>query len=215
MKTLLLQKNIVVNGQFNLALLDKYFFIKNDIISEEEFSKMQHPALFNGFNSHLVTDKFEITINPIQLVVYSVKSGDDDKINEFIIKIIKASGIGNFPSFGMNFEWALQFENKEQVQEKSKEYFYNENTKLMPSFFNSEDANYGFYASKDIMGARLKLDIKPINNLNYPVKGVVPMDALFHQFNFHFALEGTDIIPFLEKYEEYKKETDKIISFYK
>lgn len=210
----LLQKNIVVNGQFNVTLFDKYFFIKNAIITEDDFSKLKTPPLFNGFNTHIITDKFQVNINPVQIVINSITPEEDDKINEFAIKIIKASGINNFQSFGINFDWVLRFESQDDVRKKSKEYFYNDKTEFMSSF-NTEDSHYGFYASKDVFGARLKLDIKPINNIFNPLKGEIKIDALYNQFNFHFILNSLDIIPFLEKFEEYKKETIKIMSTYK
>jgi hypothetical protein len=216
MKSTLLQRNIVVNGQFNLNLLDKYFFIKNGIISEEEFAGMQNPPVFNGFNSHIATTKYEITINPIQLVIYDAHPGKNDvKINEILIQIIKASGVSKFQSLGINFDWTLEFNSGEELQRKAKEYFYNEKAIMMSSIFNTSDTHYGFYVSKDVLGGRLKLDVKPINSITYPLKGTFPINALHNKFNFHFALNSSDIMPFLSNFKVYEQEAEKIMASYK
>ena len=210
-ETSLINRNIVLNGSFNPGEIDKYFFIKNNLISEAEFNSLMVPPSFNDFEANILTKKFRIVLNPIQLVIFSHNPNDkDDKLDEFVIKLLNGIEKPIITSFGINFDYTVDLKEEPNVQKISRDLFYKKESTFLNSFFNHDDSHFGFYASKNFHGARLKLDIKPIDQIIAPLT-IIQFNGLFVKLNFHFNPADTNLI---KEYNVYMEESDKIINFY-
>jgi len=202
-------RNIVLIGGFNPTFFDKYFFIKNGFASEEELLKN---SVFNALGGmQLVTEAFNIVINPGQIIISAQQPSENGvKINALMKTLIEAGDLKNLRALGINFHWFLWDENR-SYNELSKELFYNESNRMMSEVFNTDESMYGAYVSKDVKSSRLKLDIKPIN--------APDLEAINFQFNFHFEIDSNSpsasTIEYLNDYDYYADECEKIISIYK
>ena len=213
MKSDLKIKNIVLVGSFNPSAFDKLFFVKNNIFKEEEILPN---SIFSFDGVQLITNDFNIVIVLNQLIISSQHPDKkDDKINDVLLKIVLVSSIKNITASGINFHWTIVCEEKESIEEITKSNFYNENNKLLSTFFNTQDSKYGIYASKNINLARMRFDVKPIKAL----ENSTHKHALNFSFNFHYDVKDkeklTDLVDFFKKYDEYRDECEKIISSFK
>jgi len=208
-------KNIVLVGVFNPNLFDKYFFIKNEIIKEDEILAGSIFGVIGGMQ--LICSRFHIVISINQIIISSVlPENDDDDISNIILSIIKTGEIVNVTALGMNFHWFLE-DGTKSLEETSKEHFYNDKIEIFSKFFKSDDAMFGAYASADFKDSRLKLDIKP-NRLHDNNKKVI-QNAIAFAFNFHFDIknssDNTELTKLLTDYSAYREESNRIISLYK
>lgn len=208
-------KNIVLVGLFNPALFDKFFFIKYNIIKEEEILPGSNFAAIGMMQ--LVCNKFNLVITPNQVIISSTRpESDKDEISGVMLSIIDAGNIANVKAFGMNFNW-LAKESTQTLEKTSKNYFYNEKMKLFSKYFISPDSMYGVYASTNFKGSRLKLDIKP-TKLEDSLKTIIQEQISF-AFNFHFDIKNSsnslELIKYLTDYSTYREQSEQIISIYK
>jgi hypothetical protein len=212
MQNKLFIKNIVLAGAFGLPIFDKYFFIKNNIIKEEE---MLVGTIFDAIGAiQVVCKKFNIVIASNQFIITGTNEDDSDTINDVISKIVSASsGSIKINAMGMNFHWHLGDKNQ-ALEKTSRDYFYNDKINLMANFFKSSDSMFGFYASTNFKDARLKLDVKPaiVNKIQEGVKE----NYILFAFNFHFDVkDNTQALKNISEYSSYKEESRKIILTYK
>jgi len=208
-------RNIVLVGAFNPMVFDKYFFIKNQIVKEDEILVGSVFGTLGGMQ--LVSNKFNIIISLKQIIISATKSeSNEDEISKIILSIIEAGKIVNVTAMGINFHWFLE-ETSKTLEEISKHYFYNDKLKLFSKFFNADNSMFGVYASTNFKDSRLKLDVKP-NKLQDIIKKTFQEEISF-AFNFHFDIknqnDNLELIKYLNDYNSYRKESDRIISIYK
>jgi hypothetical protein len=204
-------KNIVLVGTFFLASFDKFFFIKNEIFSEEE---IQETSVFNHDLVLLNTETIQVLINANQLIISELDpKTDNNKIVEISKKIYKYGKSISITAAGINLNWYF-LGTKDDVSDFSRKNFYIENSSLLSRFFDDKESMYGFYASSDFLKSRLKLDIKPATAKSPDV--VEELNLLIFNFNYHFELNKDLSLPtVLEDYHEYINHSTEIISIYK
>lgn len=210
-------KNIVLIGNFQSLIpsFDKYFFIKNNIVAENEILPNSIFDTIGGVQ--LISNKFYIIITGNQIAVTATKpENNDDKINSVLSAIIKAANIINIEALGINFHIFI-VDNSVTMEELSKKYFFNEKIDVFSKYFNTPDTRYGAYASINFKDARLKLDIKPsviLSNADQKKQ-----EGINFAFNFHFdiksKIDNSEVIKYLGDYNLYEDETGKVISLYK
>ena len=144
----LVNKNIVLLGEFSPTIFDKHFFIKKGIFKEDEDFKN---TVFVPELSIIETDDFFVEIRSNRFTV-EIKNPNTQIFN--ISEVINASKIY---AVGFNFKWFVPINGLEDT----KELFWFEHNKLN-SFFDSDNSAYGYYVSKNFKRSRMKLDIKPI-----------------------------------------------------
>lgn len=217
MQSILGIKNIVLIGTFNVNNFDKYFFIKNKIVTEEAILP---GSIFDpvGGVIQLVTDKFNIVISLQQIIISATKLDDNsDGTDSIMSQILICGGITNTTALGINFHWFLS-DDQISFAELSRKFFYNDKIKVFEKFFNTDDSMFGAYASTQFKDARLKLDVKPNIINNTLTKST--QNVLNFAFNFHFdsknkSNSGDEILGYLKEYEVYRSESEKIMSIYK
>ncbi|MEI8203786.1 MAG: hypothetical protein WCH34_12270 [Bacteroidota bacterium] len=228
MNTTLKIKNIVWTGILPNIEFDRYFFVKNNIFNESEI--LPNSQFGRIGTTQLFTTKYYLSSNIIanptpgvppinHLVLNSIDpSIKDDLINEKMISIIKSGEIIECTGLGINFNWFITLDFEETSHEIGKSFFYSNEIKLISRFFNTEDAEYGIYVSKDFKNSRLKLDVKPIIYQAIADPSVKNRGFNF-AFNFHFDIvnknDYSEVIEILKKYNDFKEESELIISIYK
>jgi len=216
MQTNLGIKNIVLVGLFNVQQLDKYFFIKNEIVKDEDILK---GSIFDSIGgvTQLVCENFNVLISAQQIIITDSKpENNDNGIADIISKILKSATDIKITALGINFHWFLSDE-KISLEEFSRRLFYNDKVELFNKCFISKDYMFGAYASTNFKNSRLKLDVKPTithNSLDNSVYNVIDFS-----FNFHFdnknKFDNVEILNYLSEFDSYKSESEKIISIYK
>jgi hypothetical protein len=210
-------KNIVLLGNFQAVIpnLDKYFFIKNGIISENEIMGNSYFDTIGGVQ--MVSNKFYIIIASNQMAITASKpENDDDGIEKILALILDKAGISKVDGMGINFHF-LGADDTTSIEELSKKHFFSDKIDLLTKFFSASDARFGTYASTDFKNARLKLDIKPsiVQNKLEPTE----KNVMNFAFNFHFDIknkeDNSEVLGHLKDYDVYKDEAQKIISYYK
>jgi hypothetical protein len=213
-KTLLLDKNIVINGNFNPSEFDRYFLIKNNIINEEAISKMRVPPVFSYFECSFETEVFKVSVFPNRLMVSSIDLEDKaNDIESFTLSILNVLNFKQVINFGINFDYVFDLESTDRVKEFSKKLFYSSDLNLFANFFNEDNCNYGTYVSKNVLKSRLKLDVKPIRNIIKELK-VIDLNGLIFKYNFHFESDAgiNSITEFKVYYDECKKINSFIVN---
>lgn len=210
-------KNIVLVGVFNPSLFDKYFFIKNEIIKEEDI--LPNSFTLNVGISQLICEKFNLQVGLNQIIISSNNpSSSEDEIDKIAIKILKAQPI-EINALGLNFHWFVR-DNSKTLEQFSRECYYSDSISLFNKFFDNDNARFGVYASTDIYDSRLKLDVKPIirQKIDNESRKLIEEELLQFTFNFHFDRKSKNEVFNPEKYisnfESYKNECQKILSIY-
>jgi len=214
MQTELKVKNIVFAGVFDLSIFDKYFFIKNEILKEED---ILIGSVFNKDDTiQVLTENFQIIINGIQLVIINTKpQSNQNYIQDIALVIINTVDVRSLQALGLNFNWFLE-DNSIPFNKLSKQLFYNDKIELFAKFFDSDDSMFGSYASTNVKDGRLKLDIKPITMVNLDGTS---QNVINFVFNFHFDNKGTEnnsnIAKWVNDYSFYENEGKRLMSIYK
>ena len=205
-------KNIVLIGAFNPSMFDKYFFIKNNIVKEEDILPT---SVFNQPGAcQLITEKFHFFITTNQVVLTDLLPGKNDiGINQTLLSISQIGAFANVTASGINFHFFMEKDEK-SIEELSREYFFNERLRIN-EFFKSDDSMFGTYLSTNFKDSRLKLDVKPNTVVPNPVE--IERLVIAFIFNFHFEVNNKlDILyKSLNEYNEYEEYSNKIISTYK
>jgi hypothetical protein len=203
MNPYLKQKNIVLAGVFNPPTFEKYFFIKHEIFTDSEILSESQ------FHSNLVLSN--------QIIITVLEGVSDDEIKSFLKKFLSKNVIADINLMGFNFEYVIEFENVAKTNLFSKQTFFNSNSNIYTKSFNSEDAAFGAYMSKNFKCSRLKLDIKPAKAQEIG-KDQMSKDVVLFAFNLNFELKNLvksiDIFQLIEEYNIYKDECIDIMSIY-
>ncbi len=201
-------RNIVLLGVFQPSNYDKYFFIKNHIVTEDEILPI---SSFNTDIVQLFTDKLSLVIIFNQIIINSNHPEDKVKIDNIINNILKQPS-SSYTAIGINFHWNIDSENN-SLTKTTRDLFYDKNNKLFEQYFQTEDANYGLYVSKNFKNCRLKLDVKPQVILQEPNKE--EKKVVNFAFNFHRDVINQEMImDELSLYDMYEEESKKIMSIY-
>ncbi|HHJ17600.1 MAG TPA: hypothetical protein ENJ80_12965 [Gammaproteobacteria bacterium] len=159
---LLRQTNVVlIANTFNLPIFHQVWLIDNDIITKDEFAAGESfftPVAVNvrapSYNFLIVPERAQVAFN-----------SDFENSLPVIQRVIGgiASKLPHTPytAMGLNFEYRIGHKDPKYLAATYRDVFLCKNNPLVTEF-SSEDTMTGLYVSKDMFGARLKLDIKPI-----------------------------------------------------
>lgn len=203
-------QDIVLLGLFNPAKFDRYTFIKNKILKEEE---IEQSSIFLPEIVNLQSKKFNLVINSNQIIISTNPENNVD-ISKFLLKFLSLFDEINLNASGFNFRYFVEpkIDNSE-IESFIKKNFFNPNNKIQSQFFSDDNSTYGFYSSKDFKDTRLKLDVKPVNlnvqNLN--------LKSVQFEFNFHkdYDLKSNSfekLKELLNCYIAYKNECKNIVN---
>src|ERR1700761_4749086 len=100
-------KNIVLIGTFDSSIFDKHYFIKNEILKEEEI--LSNSSFDSFVGPSIVTAKFNFHINGNQIIIVDLQpDSKDNTISLFMLKFIQKSSLNNYVALGINFHWFME-----------------------------------------------------------------------------------------------------------
>ena len=210
MKMEKLQANVVIIArQFNPSIISQHWLIKNNILAEDDF---EDGSVFSPVMVNVQSTVCHILVLPDQLQ-FSPKTNSESEqalLNSKLGDIIKLLPHTPFVAAGINFSWHVN-RNDMSLSTLSRKLFFRADDPLCQAF-NTEDARFGSYMSKDVIGCRLKLDVKPVT-INLP-EGTI--ERLQFAFNFHRELtenNGVDgIVDLLTKWDSAQKMAFDIVN---
>jgi hypothetical protein len=190
---------VIVARQFNPSIISQYWLIKNDIFAEEE---IQPGSIFSPVVAHVHSKDCQLLVLPEQLqFMYQFDQSIQNLLISKLGKIVQALPHTPFVAVGLNFLWQVYDENDASNEALGRKLFFHTDSPLY-AFFDSADARFGAYLSRDILGCRLKLNIKPITISSNQEKSC----RLNFAFNFHLQLTDDDkvesILKIFQKWDE-------------
>lgn len=200
---------VIIARQFNPSIISQHWLIKNGIFTEEE---IQPDSIFSPLIATFQSRDCQVLVLPEQLQ-FAFKPSDHSG-QELLIaklgKIVQALPHTPFIAVGLNFSWQIYEEDGAANAALGRKLFFRDTSPLY-QFFNAEDARFGSYMSRDILGCRLNLDIKPV--ISAPQEGATV--RLHFGFNFHLQLDEGDsvdiILNLFKKWDEAKETAASLI----
>jgi hypothetical protein len=149
---------IVVARHFNPSIISQLWLVRNQIVGDEEF---EAGCVFTDLFVQVRSKKFNLLVTPDQLQFNpQVAEAEQqtitiEKVGRFVSKLPETP----YVAAGLNFIWKFEPEQSD-TRKLSRSLFFVPDGPLH-EFFNTPDARFGGYLSKDVLGCRLKLDVKP------------------------------------------------------
>ncbi|MCD8443185.1 hypothetical protein LNI88_11320 [Tenacibaculum dicentrarchi] len=200
-----IESNIVLLGNFKPTVFDKLFFIKNNLISEEDFSES---SVFTPKFSRIESSDLIIIIESNKIVLVS-RTNKSDLLKSISLNIINENST-SLNIIGFNFKWFILLE---EIPKYTKSKFFSPTNESLNNHFNDDNTAYGYYISSDFKNSRMKLDIKP--NILKEINNDKEQNILSFDFNFHIEIEDNSIFnESLNDYISYVNKAEKIISEY-
>lgn len=172
---------IIVAQQFNPSIITQLWLVRNDILTEDDF---REGCISSPMLSQINSREFSLLTMPnrLQFTPNDVAGENGNLVTTKLGGIVSRLPHTPYSAIGLNFTWHLDPEER-KINELTRTIFYRD----IPLFreFDTEDARYGGYLSKNVLGCRLKLDIKPII-MSIPTR----KEYLQLAFNFHLDLTG-------------------------
>ena len=199
---------VIVAHRFNPSIITQLWLVKNNILQEDEF---EEGCIVTPVLSQIRSRKFQLVVVQEQLQFAPIDkiSTDTHFVSSKVGKIVRTLPQTPYSAVGMNFVWHID-PKPDSVENFSRSIFYSEGKPLY-RVFDTIDARFGAYMSKNILGCRLKLDVKPvtvtINNQRN--------EQMQFAFNFHLDLleddKVSEILALLEKWGDAANLASKII----
>ena len=199
---------VVVAQQFNPSVFSQVWLVRNGLLAEDgvlpgsAFTDLFVQVRSHQFNMLVIAEQlqFNPTVPPTEEQALIV-----DKVST----IVRTLPHTPFKALGLNFAWHLR-PREGTIAAMTRALFYRETVPLF-RHFGGADAHFGSYLSKNFMGFRLKLDIKPI--LVPTGEGQIE-NRLQFAFNFHADLGGDaaqQIADRLVQWNEVRQEAQRVI----
>lgn len=140
---------------------DQFWLVEKGIFKKEDFKSEN---FINAAGVMQVEDE-DIKLNYISgrivITLVSETSRKQDFVNKKLTPFFNEFH-QKFVAVGFNFQYTINPET--DFPKYNKKYFAYPKNNVLSKHFNALDCRFGSYASKDIRGFRLKMEIKPMNN---------------------------------------------------
>lgn len=179
---------VVVAHHFNPSITSQIWLVDNGILLREEF---ESGSVFTDMFAQAQTRRFHLLIVPdkCQITLAPEVGTQPELIVERIVKLVRTLPHTPYRAAGMNFVWHFVPDRQNgAIDALCRRLFYVSESPLH-GFFDVENARFGGYLSKDSLGCRLNLDIKPIL-ADAPKIGEPTL--LEFAFNYHVDVAGHD-----------------------
>jgi hypothetical protein len=188
---------ILIAKQFNPSIIRDFWLVDNGLLSRDDFLPgCVHTDAFVNVRSR----RFSLVVVPDQLQFVPI--GEPEELQDIVVEklgaIVRTLPHTPFSAVGLNFVWHVRLED-ESIEEVTRGMFAAPDHIPLHRAFLEPDAKFGAYCSKDALGCRLKLDVKPII--------VKEENRIQFAFNFHLGLpqEGSadeQIVETFRKWDE-------------
>lgn len=211
MKLSLIDSNVVVvANQFNPSVFSQLWLTKHGLATEEEVGGEE--CAFTNVFAQVITPRYALVVTPnhLQLMVRPGAEKQQELVAEKISKIVELLPHTPFTAIGLNFRYHARPE-KCDVHSLTRGLFFVGESPLHKAF-DVADARFGGYLSKNVLGSRLRLEVKPV--IAPFEEGSKPEDLLLLGFNFHHELTsgntGDAIKTIVAKWNQARNEAQTI-----
>ena len=203
--------NVVITAHhFNPSIFSQLWLVRNEILGEDDFAS---GCLFSDQAANVESEQFGLLVVPpqMQFVPRLPPDQQGDLVSNKVGSIVRALPHTPYKAIGLNFLWHVEPEDAD-VSALTRKLFYDPDRTIC-QLFDVADARFGAYFSKDILGCRLKLDVKPITRETKDE----PRELVQFAFNFHLDLpqEANETIVAIEGdlriWDDARMETARIV----
>lgn len=176
---------VLIAEGLNMAIFQQFWFVDNNILKREEF---RDGTMFTPIAVNIVSDGFSVLImnDRIQMEITSRFDESSSTVERVLGGIAKQLPQTPFRALGINFNHLLEFEPTVDFAGATRELFMTQQNPIA-KYFTNADVQCGFYSSMNFETGRLKLDIKPVQDMMDGAK-----QKLLLNFNFHKDLTARD-----------------------
>lgn len=181
---------IVTANNFNVMLVSQVWLINNGIVNVDEFNP---PAcVFTPPLVHVTTDDFGLLLMEGRLQFTPTCNEEAkqplliDRLGRFITTLPHTP----YSGLGLNFVWHWQPNEAHTIQSVGRRLFFHPDTPLANEF-NTDDATFGSYFSKNFAGFRLKLSIAPVDVVRHDAQAEASGEEVM-QFAFNYHLSSSN-----------------------
>lgn len=211
MKLHLVDSNVVVvSNQFNPSVFSQLWLTKHGLATEEEVGGVD--CAFTNVFAQVITSRYSLLVTPNQLqLAVQVNTEEQQKlVVDKLGKVVELLPHTPFSAVGLNFRYHAK-PDKRDVRSLTRELFFVEQSPLHKAF-DVPDARYGGYLSKNVLGFRLRLDVRPVSA---PFEETsLPEELLLLAFNFNCDASqitgGDSIKTAISKWDETRSEAQSI-----
>jgi hypothetical protein len=186
---------VVVAQNFNPSVTSQLWLVRNGVVAEGDFLP---GCIFTDLLVQVRTRRFSLLFTPEQFQFVPALSEENPHalMQETIGRIIETLPHTPYRALGLNFTWHLTPDGGD-VAALSRRLFFITGRPLFRDF-DAPDASFGSYLSRDLLGFRLKLDVKPVS---VPPPATEPAQRLQLLYNFHADLpEGEQAVARLQQH---------------
>lgn len=174
---------VVVAKQFNPTVASQAWLVDIGVLPKAEATE---DFAFTPLFAQVTVEDFALLLVPerLQFIPRVEPERQRALIADKVGRFVRAVPHTPFSAVGMNFQYQLVPDHTD-VRHLTRRLFFVPGSRLHQAF-DVPDARFGAYLSRDVMGCRLKMDVKPIAGTE---PGAEPNRELRHgvmiDFNFH------------------------------
>jgi hypothetical protein len=186
---------VVVAQNFNPSVTSHLWLVRNGVVPEGDFLP---GCIFTDLLVQVRARRFSLLFTPeqFQFVPSIGEENPHALMQETIGRIVETLPHTPYRALGLNFTWHL-IPGGGDVAALSRRLFFVPGRPLFRDF-DVPDASFGSYLSRDLLGFRLKLDVKPVT---VPPSTTEPVQRLQLLYNFHADLpEGEQAVARLQEH---------------
>ena len=153
---------VVVARQFNPTVTSQHWLVKTGLLADGDPGK---DFVFTPLFSHFTNDEFDFLLVPERLQIAPLVEADKQQglLIDRVGKLIKAVPHTPFVAVGLNFTVQIVPEHVDVIALTRRCFFVSGSP--LHEEFDAPDARFGGYFSRDVLGMRLKLDVKPARGI--------------------------------------------------
>jgi hypothetical protein len=183
---------VVVARQFNPTIFSQLWLVRNEIATEDDF---QGESVFTPGFVQVRSQGYVLLVLPeqLQLSPLPTEGRHGELVSDKIGRIVRLLPETPYAAVGLNFNWQVDIDGADDFVAFSRALFFRNNP--LYNQFDQADARFGGYLSKEMFGARLKLDMKPVA-VGPPSERV---ERLLFAFNVHKDVERDTSVEEIEQ----------------
>lgn len=194
MKNLSNSNIVIVASNFDLSIFNLFWFVEQGIIAKDDIDFKS--SIFAPQAVVLDTKKMMLQILPNHIIctVKDLSSATSYALHN-LINLLNKAPAAPYQAMGVNFAWDLLGDENTDIWQSTSFLFGLQEKSPLKAAFATSDSLFGYYASKNSNGFRLKLDIKPMRLPNDKDAAADPKHIIRCSFNYHYDLAFNQITP--------------------
>lgn len=201
---------VIVARQFNPSIVRDLWLVNNQLLRSDDF---EQGCVYTDAFANVQSREFNLLVVPGQLQFVPKVEMDlqQELVSEKVGAIVRNLPHTPYTGVGMNFTWHIR-RAEQSISDLTRGLFFVEEHPLCHEY-DVEDAKFGAYFSRNVLGCRLKLDIKPVTLETN--RGEI--EVLQCAFNFHRGLDPNDdvveaIVDSLAQWNEARAQSEREIN---